>query len=188
MRDHPFSPQEPNLHRSYALSQAQDWPGVSECVKAESQWWRHAPLCLCLARSAFYRQQRIEALTAWSHLCWQHPSEATRILDSHEPTDTGITALWRRFLDSEALLPDSDDALTAVDFPAWLLLHEPGLVQHLTEDLPATNTPGEQHYRCNHRWIHARRANRHQEELLLRKTLQSAQPLLFELLKMKTAV
>ncbi len=188
LRDHGFLPQEPTLHRSYALSQAQDWPGVSECVTSEPQWWQHAPLCLRHAQSAFYRQQRIEALTAWSHLCWQNPAEATRILDARKQPDTGITMLWQHFLDAEALLPDSDDALTAVDFPAWLLLHEPGLVQHLAEDLPATDTPGEQHYRCIHRWVHARRANRHQEELALRKALQSAQPTLFELLKKKTAV
>jgi hypothetical protein len=157
-------------------------------VTSEPQWWQHAPLCLRLAQSAFYRQQRMEALTAWSHLCWQNPSEAMRALESRQQPDTGITALWRCFLDSEALLPDSDEALSAADFPAWLLLHEPGLVQHLPEDLPATDTPGEQHYRCVHRWIHARRAHRSQEELALRKTLQSSQPLLFELLKSKTAV
>jgi hypothetical protein len=188
LRGHAFLPQEPALHRSYALSQAQDWPGVSECVTSEPQWWRHAPLCLRLAQSAFYRQQRTEALTAWSHFCWHNPAEAMRTLDARQQQDTGITALWRRFLDSEALLPDSDEALSAADFPAWLLLHEPGLVQHLPEDLPATNTPGEQHFRCVHRWVQARRANRHQEELALRKTLQSSQPFLFELLKRKTAV
>jgi hypothetical protein len=72
--------------------------------------------------------------------------------------------------------------LTESDFPAWLLLNEPGLALPLAEDL-ATGTPAEESYRCVHRWIHARRARKQVDELALRKNLQAIHPALFRVLK-----
>jgi hypothetical protein len=182
-----FAIGEPNLHRSFALIQAQDWPGASDAVHREPQWWLHAPLCLRLAQSCFYQQRRSDALTAWFHLCWHAPAEAADALDNRRQPDTGISALWRRFVDCEEDLwprgipPES--ALTAADFPAWLLLREPGLNLQLARDLPIGNTPAEETYRTVHRWIDARRANRSADELALRKTLQADHPVLFRYLK-----
>lgn len=177
----PFSPDEPLLHRSHALSQAQDWAGVSECVRGEADWPRHAELCLRLAHSAFYRQQRVEALTAWCHLCWHHPARAEQALAAKTQPDTGIAALWGRFLDSE-----DDVELAAGDFPAWLLLHEAGLVQHLPEDLAGGDTHSEAQYRCVHRLLQARRAGRKDEELALRRELQAQHLAMFGFLKRTT--
>jgi hypothetical protein len=36
-----FSIAEPNLHRSFAPVQAQDWPGARDAVRREPQWWLH---------------------------------------------------------------------------------------------------------------------------------------------------
>jgi hypothetical protein len=180
-----FSPDRPALHRSFALSQAQDWAGVGESVLGEPAWQLHAPLCLRLVESAFCRRRRAEALQAWCHLCWRAPEQAAESLNKLRQPD--LTALWQQFLDAE---PDpspagqlAEPALTTADFPAWLLLHEPGLALQLTESLPTGNTSAEEHYRCVHRWIHARRARRQNEELALRKTLQASHPTLFNLLK-----
>jgi hypothetical protein len=182
-----FSIGEPNLHRSFALIQAQDWPGAGEAVHREPQWWLYAPLCLRLAQSCFYQQRRSDALTAWFHLCWRAPAEAADALDNRRQPDTGISALWRRFVDcEEELWPrgvPAESALTAADFPAWLLLREPGLNLQLALDLPLGNTPAEETYRTVHRWIDARRANRSADELALRKTLQADHPVLFYYLK-----
>ena len=182
-----FSIGEPNLHRSFALIQAQDWPGAGDAVRSEPQWWLHAPLCLRLAQSCFYQQRRSEALTAWFHLCWRAPAEAAGALDNRRQPDTGICALWRQFVDCEEELWSSGDplepALTAADFPAWLLLREPGLNLQLAVDLALGNTPAEETYRTVHRWIDARRANRSAAELALRKTLQADHPVLFRYLK-----
>jgi hypothetical protein len=183
----PYSADEPALHRSFALSESQDWPGVSDSVVNESGWWLHAPLCLRLAQSSFYQQRRIEALQAWFHLCWRTPTQAADVLDNRRQPDTGVAALWQRFVDSEEELSlsgaDPELALTAADFPAWLLLHERGLTQQLAVDLATGNTPAEEHYRFVHRWIQARRANRHSEEMALRKALQASHPTLFHYLK-----
>ena len=182
-----FSAAEPTLHRSFALTQSQDWPGVAASIRSESQWWLHTPLCLALAQSCFYQQQRIEALKAWFHICWRAPAEAADLLDHRRQPDTGITALWQRFIDCDedfsAPGAESEPALTAADFPAWLLLHEPGLYLQLAADLPTGSTPAEENYRCVHRWIQARRASRHTEEMALRKILQANHPVLFRYLK-----
>ncbi len=182
-----FSISEPNLHRSFALIQAQDWPGAGDAVQREPQWWLHAPLCLRLAQSCFYQRRRSDALTAWFHLCWRAPGEAADALGNRRQPDTGMSTLWRRFVDSEEELWPSgvppEPALTAADFPAWLLLREPGLNLHLAVDLALGNTPAEQTYRRVHRWIDARRANRTADELALRKMLQAEHPVLFRYLK-----
>jgi hypothetical protein len=173
-----FSGDQPQLHASFALSEAQDWAAVSECVLREPSWWRHEVLCLRLAHSCFHQQRRSDALKAWCHLCWQAPQRAAQLLEDRQP-DRGLAALWQQFSDCDM----DGAALCAADFPAWLLLHEPGLSQQLAEDLPSGDTPGEQHYRCVHRWLQARRAHRVQEELALRRELHAAQPMLFQKLK-----
>jgi hypothetical protein len=109
------------------------------------------------------------------------------VLDNRRQPDTGVAALWQRFVDSEEYLSPrgtrSQTALTPADFPAWLLLHEQGLALQLAVDLPPAATPAEENYRCVHRWIQARRTNRHSEEMALRKALQANHPTLFRYLK-----
>ena len=184
VRSAPFDASEPMLHRSFALGQAQDWAGVSDTVMSEPGWQQHAPLCLRLAESAFNRRQRVAALAAWCQVCWRAPAEASPAVSKLRQPE--LTALWQSFLDDES---DPDGAtgagattLTESDFPAWLLLEEPGLALPLAEDL-ATGTPAEESYRCVHRWIHARRARKQTEELALRKNLQALHPALFRVLK-----
>ncbi len=183
----PFSITEPTLHRSFALVQAQDWPGTGDAVRREPQWWLHVPLCLRLAQSSFYQQRRSDALQAWFHVCWRTPDQAAAALDDRRQPDTGISALWRRFVDSEEELSRggaaAEPALTAADFPAWLLLREPGLNRQLGIDLAMGDTPAEEAYRTVHRWIDARRTNRGEDELALRKTLQARHQVLFQYLK-----
>jgi hypothetical protein len=184
LRSAAFSPDQPSLHRSFALGQAQDWAGVSDSVLGEPGWQLHAPLCMRLAESAFCRRRRVEALLAWCHLCWAAPEHATEAVSKLRQPD--LTALWQQFLDSEPDLVSghsAQPALSAADFPAWLLLREPGLAVQLPADLPVRSSPAEDNYRCVHRWIQARRANRAAEELALRKTLQATHPTLFEVLK-----
>ncbi len=191
-----FEPGEPNLHRSFALSQAQDWVGVAESIVGEAGWWSHQPLCLRLADSAFRRRRRVEALSAWCYLCWIAPDQAGVAVERLRQPD--LSALWQRFLDCEEEC-EEDSApsrapgaapgapLTARDFPAWLLLHEPGLARQLSVDLPHGTSPPEERYRCVHRWIHAHRAHRQEEEMALRRSLQQSHPVLFAVLKRSVA-
>jgi hypothetical protein len=183
----PFSAEAPELHRSFALARAQDWRAVAECVTGEPAWPRHAPLCLLLAQSAFHLRDRAQALEAWFHLCWRSPKLAANVLDEGRQPDTGVTQLWLRFsasaeelsLRSEA----SEPALTAAEFPAWIVLTEPGLTQRVAGDLAAGETRGEVCFRCVHRWVIARRERRVDDDIALRKVLKDCHPGLFRYLK-----
>jgi hypothetical protein len=193
---HAFQPAEPDLHTSFCLCQAQDWEGASRAVRDAPQWWLHAALCLRLAQSRFHLRDRSGALTAWFQLCWHAPSEAAEALDRRHP-DVGIAASWRRFVDSDdegtVGTPGGDGAavdgagadatLGAGDFPAWLLLQEPGLTQQLSIDLATGDAASQESYRIVHRWIDARRAGRDGEEMALRKSLQATNRALFACLK-----
>ena len=171
LRALPYSPDEPQLHASYAWSQAQDWQAVKSSVLAEPQWWQQAPLDLRLVESALRRRQRAEALSAWFQLCWHVPEKAGEAVETLRGSD--LHALWQRFLDCD------DEALAAGDFPAWLLLQEPALARQLPADLPPGDTAAEEHYRLVHRWLAARAAGREAQDLALRRQLKERQPALF---------
>ena len=173
-----FNPEEPNLHRSFAFTQAQDWAAVSDCIARELNWQWHAGLCLRMVDSAFHRRRRVEALAAWCHVCWRAPESASDSVTRLRQPE--LSLLWNRFLDEE-------DPLLEVDFPSWLLIQEPALVLQLAEDLPPADTPAEEHYRTVHRCLRARRARRQDEELAQRKLLQKSNPALFQLLKTSAA-
>jgi hypothetical protein len=98
----PFSSDMPGLHGSFALSQAQDWVRVSESVLGESGWWQHDMLCRRLLDSALHRHHRVEALTAWCHLCWNAPEQVAETQQRLGHSDLGrsdLAAWWQQFLD-----------------------------------------------------------------------------------------
>lgn len=184
LRGHAFRAEEPDLHRSFSLCQARDWEDAAHAVRDEPQWWLAAPLCLRLAQSCFYRRDRIGGLTAWFHLCWHAPQEATNVLEHRRHPDIRMVASWHRFIDMvEDCGEGCEAALGAADFPAWVLWQEPGLTRELAADLSTGDTTGERSYRLVHAWIAARRANRQGEEMSQRKALQAANPVLFDCLK-----
>lgn len=186
LNDQPFSADEPQLHRTHALTQAQDWAGVSACVLQDPEWWRQPALCLALAQSGAFQHRRIESLTGWFALCWHAPAVAAGALSKPQQPDAGVGKAWQEFLATEDDLADDDtedSVLAPGDFPAWMLLHEPGLARQMGIELARTDTAGERHYRCVHRWLDARRAQKKDEELAQRKALQAGHPLLFRYLK-----
>lgn len=186
LQGRPFASDQPQLHRSFALSQAQDWAAVSACVLNEPEWWRHSALCLLLAQSGAFQHRRIESLMGWFALCWHAPEVAAEALNKPQQPDAGVGKAWQEFLATEDELADEDSdelAWSPGDFPAWMLLHEPGLARQMGIELARTGTPGEEHYRCVHRWLEARRAQKKKDELAQRKALQAGHPLLFRYLK-----
>jgi hypothetical protein len=174
LADVAFNSDEPNVHRSFALSQAQDWAAVSDCVQRESNWQGHATLCLRVVESAFHRRRRTEGLAAWCHVCWRAPDSASEAATRLRQPE--LTSLWNRFQDEE-------EPLSEADFPSWLLIKEPALVLQLAADLPPADTGPEEAYRVVHGCLSARRARRQEEELKQRKVLQVSHPALFQLLK-----
>ncbi len=186
LKSQPFSADEPQLHRAFALAQAQDWAGVSASVLEEPNWWRQPTLCLQLAQSGAFQHRRVESLTGWFALCWHAPATAAEALSKTQQPDAGVGKAWQEFLAAEDDLAEDDSedlAFAPSDFPAWMLLHELGLFRQMSIDLARAATVGEEHYRCVHRWLEARRAQNKEDELAERKALQASHPLLFRYLK-----
>jgi len=179
-----FSSVTPNLHNSYALAQAQDWTGVSQSILNETGWWLDETLCLRLAECGHLRQSRHEVLLAWCHLCWQFSPKATQLLDSGLWADPNINNLWHQYCTLEEEL-DLEEAMPTEDFPAWLLLCEPGLAHSLNWDLPKIDTAATQLYQLTHQLVVVRQAGEFGDELELRKALQVRQPALLRYFKSK---
>lgn len=177
----PYSPQAPMLHASHAWSEAQAWDEVRASVLGEPQWWRHVPLAVRLIESGLRRRRRAEALSAWFQVCWHAPDQVSQALESLNFPE--LHALWQRFLEAEEeslAAAGPQPALTAADFPAWMLLDEPALASRLAAELPMGASAGEDGYRLAHRWIATREARLAAEEMTLRKALKERQPALFQ--------
>lgn len=179
LQERSFDKERPLLHASYVLGQAQDWAGVSAAVLREPDWQRHATLCLRLAESGYRRQDRTQALHAWCQLCWHAPAQAEELLDRHRQPDPGINALWQRFVDAAE---DNEEPLQTGDFPAWLLLVEPGLAHQLPAAIAGGESTGETGFHLVHRWTTARRAGDADGEVALRRQMQEQYPPLFRCL------
>jgi hypothetical protein len=173
-----FDVQEPLLHASYVLAQVQDWPGVSIAVRAQSAWWEHAELCRRLVESGCRRGDRVESLTAWCYLCWLHPESGLASLTEGDPPDQGIHVLWQYFLEFEDSLP-LEEQVGIEDFPAWLLLHTPGLARALPTALEGDVRESQQAFHLAQRLSLANGVG----DIELRRSLLDLHPALFRYFK-----
>ena len=123
-----FDPAQPDLHASYAQMQIPDWDGVIRSVRAEADHAEHPVLLSRLALALHQRQDPEAALLAWARCCEKRPETPPSTLVPEKSS-----RLHRRACEFEALA----EPLDPVDFPAWLLLREPGLLHHLDRvDVP----------------------------------------------------
>lgn len=180
-----YHPAVPEQHSSFAFMQAESWQDVIDAVQAVSAWWRHAPLCYRLAVAAHRQGERILSLTAWCCLCWCSPATAMTHLDDSLQPDWDIRRFWLQFLDIDA---EGPDLLQPQDFPAWMLLVEPGLSHGLPADLPPGQSAGEAHYRLTHALVSARRQGQTAQEMIARERLQAASPVLFRCFRERLAL
>ena len=116
---HAFNPGNPGLHAAPALARAGDWGGARAAVEADPDWQRHPPLVLIHAEACHRVHDSAAARCDWVRLCWGHPKAAATALDAKNPADRRLADLWARFGDLEP-------PLETQDFPAWLLVADPG--------------------------------------------------------------
>jgi len=171
LRDRPFDPSRPDLHPSYTSAQARDWPGVRRTVERETDWQRQPVLLERHARTCTHLADQAAALLSWCLLCWQFPQLGDR-LDSCG--DRSLSESWQAFLDLEPELP-------AEEFPAWLLLHLPGLTSIAPDgdgDIPCPDSYRTlYHLQRNQRQPSATSSN--EQAMALRARLKQQSPLLF---------
>jgi len=117
-----FDPEHPDRHASHAQMQIPDWEAVMRSVQAVADHAEHPVLLARLAQALHHRQCPEAGMLAWARCCERTPEAFLADL-----ARDAAPRLYRHALAFEAL----DEALDPVDFPAWLLLKEPGLLHHL---------------------------------------------------------
>jgi hypothetical protein len=190
LNDHSFDPQNPQLHQSYAAYQAQDFSLAINAIEALPQWRQSVELMVLLAECAYRRKDLKRSVQAWCLLCWRFPEAAEKALGDTSLIDEFINYRWQLFLDYEV---DGNEkaaqtALRAEDFPAWLLLYEPGLVKQLDLPLERDDSPGEKVFRITYQLLRSRFDGDADEEMRYREVLKNVSPLLFDFMLKKIAL
>lgn len=119
-----FDPERPDLHASHAWMEIGEWASAERCIR-DVPGYRTQPALLSRMAEAIWRQQRwAEAANHWFALCWLAPDEFECLMERGGVPDRTLREGWYSGLDQ-----DLEPAMTAAWFPAWMLLHKPGLAQ-----------------------------------------------------------
>jgi hypothetical protein len=122
-----FDPGTPRLHAAFAWERAGRWDAVCHAVQAQPDWRGQPLLLLAHAQACWRRRDLAAARRDWMWLCWEHPLDAERAFIAPQLPDRRLADLWGAF-------GDLDPALPTEDFPAWLLLREPGAAASVPPD------------------------------------------------------
>lgn len=115
----------PDLHASYAWQQMPNWPQVKNSIINTPNYRQHTVLLARLAQAFWYLHQWEQCLLCWYSLFGLDAKIGAEQIE--QQPDRQLLQLWHNFNDQENKLSDED-------FPAWLLLHEPGLIHHIDND------------------------------------------------------
>ncbi|MGI9336602.1 MAG: hypothetical protein ACR2RL_25910 [Gammaproteobacteria bacterium] len=122
----PFDPRRPDLHASYAFARCLDWAAVRECIHETPAFEGEPGLLIRLIEAEIRSNNRVPAIRWLSELCWRFHDAADAHLAAHGIDDRSMQIAW------EALCNlDTERAMDAAWFPAWLLMAEPGLASEL---------------------------------------------------------
>jgi len=109
-----------DLHASYAWQQMQNWSEVKNSIINTPNYQQQPVLLARLAEAFWYLQQWGQCLLCWCHLFGLDAKFSAEEIEYQ--ADARLLLMWHNFKDQE---------LSDEDFPAWLLLHEPGLIHHI---------------------------------------------------------
>lgn len=124
-----FDPEYPDRHASHAFEQARQWPHLKRSVLAAPGFRTQPALLRRLATAEFRLGDRTRALECWFALCLLAPDDFADRVESTDFEDAGIARAWQT-----AMAEGGDgEELTAEWFPAWMLIHEPGLARALSD-------------------------------------------------------
>ena len=165
-----FDADNPELHSSYSALRAEDWGQVKASVEVASNWEEQPVLLRRHARACGRLHQDFEAVSDWFRLCWRFPDEAVNIGNEAEPQ---WRRYWQRFLELDPELPNRD-------FPAWVLIDQPGLARWLATEQCFDGFDMPEDYRATAELVQARPSQLVDAGLMdRRKLLQVSNPELF---------
>ncbi len=165
-----FNPEHPELHRSYAAQEAEDWVQVRNSVEAEPGWETQPLLLRRHARACGRLHLEPEAVSSWFRLCWRFPQQADYINDEAERE---WQRYWQTFLELDPELPNRD-------FPAWTLIHQPGLARRLADTNGLSGPDVPEDFRVTIELVrHGSDSLINVEQIEQRKLLKACNPALF---------
>ena len=130
-----FDPAHPDRHASRAYLEAGDWEAVISVVQAEDGFAEQPVLIGRLAQALWQTQRTVPAIERWFALCWLAPEYFTGLIENGHISASLLLEHWRG-----AINADVEPEISTVWFPAWMILHEPGLARFI-ESRDATSGP-----------------------------------------------
>jgi len=165
-----FDPDNPEIHSSYSALRAEDWGQVKASVEAQPDWEEQPVLLRRHARACGRLHLDSAAVSDWFRLCWRFPDQAACIGNEAEPQ---WRRCWQRFLELDPELPNRD-------FPAWVLIDQPGLARWLATERCLDGFDVPEDYRVTAELVHAKPSSIVDAGLVdKRKLLQACNPELF---------
>ncbi len=170
LADVDFDPDNPELHSSYTLLRSEDWAQVKKSVEAASSWREQPVLLRRHARACGRLHLDSAALADWFRLCWRFPDQAAFIGTEAEPE---WRRHWQHFLELDPELPNRD-------FPAWVLINQPGLAAWLATEQCFDDPVAPEDYRATAALVQIKPSSLVDADLLdKRKLLRACNPELF---------
>lgn len=122
-----FDPEHPDHHASRAYLECGDWNAAVGVIKAEPDN-ENQPILLERMAQAFWQLNRTaQAMEQWFMLCWLAPAYFEKLIENGHITASLLLEHWNTFINTEM-----EPELTTECYPAWVLLHEPGLARSVT--------------------------------------------------------
>ncbi len=129
-----FDPDHPDHHASRAYLMYEDWTAVLRVIETE-QDYEHQPVLLERMAQALWQLNRtVEAFEIWFTLCWLAPAYFERMIRTERIPASVLAEYWNQAMDAEI-----EPELSIEWYPAWVLLHEPGLAKSITRRAPAAD-------------------------------------------------
>ncbi len=130
-----FDRRNPQAHASHAWLQAGEPERAVTAIGGEPDWNDEPQLLVRMARACTDCSRGGDARAAWMRLCWNHPQSAEQAFDESQ-ADPTLLDRWSDF--------QSDEAAYATDeFPAWMLIDEPGQRFSVPAELAPQTLAGE---------------------------------------------
>ena len=130
-----FDPQHPQEHASYAWLQAGEPARAADSITTEADWNQDEQLLTRMALACTACGRSGEARLAWMRLCWLHPQTAEQAFDESR-ADPSLLDHWSEFQSDEA-------AYATEEFPAWMLITDPGQRFSVPADQAPQTSAGE---------------------------------------------
>ena len=121
-----FDSGHPDRHASRAYRECRDWSSVLRVTQAEPGFDNQPVLLERTAEALWQTGQTAQAIERWFTMCWSAPEYSERLIENEQIFAPLLLEHW-----NEAMNTEMEPALTMEWYPAWVMLHEPGLARSI---------------------------------------------------------